>query len=145
MATAPTVPQQADVARMAAEPLLRKDPALAAAACLLVVLLAGLLPVWALSVRTPFRLIDDYGASFDLWDKPLREHLASNLLVRDGGIRGVVIHPSGSDFDKIDIHGNEITAGVGAKLKEIAYAARAAGLNAIRRLGARNWPSRCAS
>ena len=68
---------------MAAEPLLRKDPALAAAACLLVVLLAGLLPVWALSVRTPFRLIDDYGASFDLWDKPLREHLASNLLVRE--------------------------------------------------------------
>src|SRR5438105_6494057 len=52
----------------------------------------------------------------------------SNLLVRDGGIRGVVVHPSGGDFDKIDIHGNEITAGVGAKLKEIAYAARAADL-----------------
>src|SRR2546425_1489382 len=55
----------------------------------------------------------------------------SNLLVRDGGIRGVVVHPSGGDFDKIDIHGNEITAGVGAKLKEIAYAARAADLGGL--------------
>jgi UDP-N-acetylmuramate--alanine ligase len=55
----------------------------------------------------------------------------SNLLVRDGGIRGVVVHPSGGDFDKIDIDGNEITAGVGAKLKEIAYAARAANLGGV--------------
>src|SRR5882672_3465287 len=55
----------------------------------------------------------------------------SNLLVRDGGIRGVVVHPSGGDFDKIDIHGNEITAGVGAKLKEIAYAARGADLGGL--------------
>jgi UDP-N-acetylmuramate--L-alanine ligase/UDP-N-acetylenolpyruvoylglucosamine reductase len=55
----------------------------------------------------------------------------SNLLVRDGGIRGVVVHPSGGDFDKIDIHKNEITAGVGVKLKEIAYAARAADLGEL--------------
>ena len=55
----------------------------------------------------------------------------SNLLVRDGGIRGVVVHPSGGDFDKIDINGNEISAGVGAKLKEIAYAARSANLGGL--------------
>jgi UDP-N-acetylmuramate--alanine ligase len=55
----------------------------------------------------------------------------SNLLVRDGGIRGVVIHPSGGDFDKIEIKGNEITAGVGAKLKEVAYAAKGAGLGGL--------------
>jgi UDP-N-acetylenolpyruvoylglucosamine reductase len=55
----------------------------------------------------------------------------SNLLVRDGGIRGVVVHPSGGEFDKIDIVGNEITAGVGAKLHEIAYAARAANLGGL--------------
>ncbi len=67
-----------------------------------------------------------------------RENLAlfvigrgSNLLVRDGGIRGVVVHPSGGDFEKIEINGNEITAGVGAKLKEVAYAARAAGLGGL--------------
>src|SRR5713226_23203 len=55
----------------------------------------------------------------------------SNLIVRDGGIRGVVVHPSGGDFDKIDIYRNEITAGVGAKLKEIAYAARGADLGGL--------------
>jgi UDP-N-acetylenolpyruvoylglucosamine reductase len=55
----------------------------------------------------------------------------SNLLVRDGGIRGGVVHPAGGEFDKIDIHGNEITAGVGAKVKEIAYAARAADLGGL--------------
>lgn len=55
----------------------------------------------------------------------------SNLLVRDGGIRGVVVHPSGGDFDKIDIQGNEITAGVGAKLREVTYAARAANLGGL--------------
>ncbi|MEP6937102.1 MAG: UDP-N-acetylmuramate--L-alanine ligase [Chthoniobacterales bacterium] len=52
----------------------------------------------------------------------------SNLLVRDGGIRGVVVHPCGGDFDKIEVNGNEIKAGVGAKLKQIAYAGKNAGL-----------------
>src|SRR5204862_2230992 len=49
----------------------------------------------------------------------------SNLLVRDGGIRGVVIHPSRGDFDKIDLDGNEITAGAGAKQNEVAYRVQA--------------------
>jgi UDP-N-acetylmuramate--L-alanine ligase/UDP-N-acetylenolpyruvoylglucosamine reductase len=55
----------------------------------------------------------------------------SNLLVREGGIRGVVVHPFGGDFDKIDVDGNEITAGVGAKLKEVAYAGKSAGLGGL--------------
>ncbi|HET9418317.1 MAG TPA: UDP-N-acetylmuramate--L-alanine ligase [Chthoniobacterales bacterium] len=55
----------------------------------------------------------------------------SNLLVRDGGIRGLVVHPSGGEFDKIDINGQEITAGVGVKMKEVAYAARSAGLGGL--------------
>jgi len=55
----------------------------------------------------------------------------SNLLVRDGGIRGVVVHPCGGDFDRIEIDGNEIRAGVGAKLKEVAYAGKAAGLGGL--------------
>jgi UDP-N-acetylmuramate--L-alanine ligase/UDP-N-acetylenolpyruvoylglucosamine reductase len=66
------------------------------------------------------------------------EHLAlfvmgrgSNLLIRDGGIRGVVVHPCGGDFDKIQINGAEITAGVGAKLKEVAYAGKAAHLGGL--------------
>jgi len=55
----------------------------------------------------------------------------SNLLVRDGGIRGVVVHPCGGDFDRIEINGSEITAGVGAKLKEVAYAGKAVGLGGL--------------
>ncbi|MBA3608240.1 MAG: UDP-N-acetylmuramate--L-alanine ligase [Chthoniobacterales bacterium] len=52
----------------------------------------------------------------------------SNLLVRDGGIRGVVVHPSGGDFEKVETTSLEVTAGVGAKLKQIAYAGKAAGI-----------------
>src|SRR5881398_1553434 len=55
----------------------------------------------------------------------------SNLLVRDGGIRGVVVHPRGGDFDKIEVNGSEITAGTGVKLREVAYAARAANLGGL--------------
>ena len=43
----------------------------------------------------------------------------------------IVVHPSGGDFDRIDIDGNEIIAGVGAKLKEVAYAAKNAGLGGL--------------
>src|SRR5450432_3831737 len=52
----------------------------------------------------------------------------SNLLVLDGGIRGVVVHPCGGDFDKVVVSGLEVVAGVGAKLKEIAYAGKGAGI-----------------
>jgi UDP-N-acetylmuramate--alanine ligase len=55
----------------------------------------------------------------------------SNLLVRDGGVRGVVVHPCGGDFDKIEVNGVEITAGVGAKLKEVAYSGKAAGIGGL--------------
>jgi UDP-N-acetylmuramate--alanine ligase len=55
----------------------------------------------------------------------------SNLLVRDGGIRGVVIHPCGGDFDRIEVHEDEITAGAGTKFKEIAYAGKSAGLGGL--------------
>lgn len=52
----------------------------------------------------------------------------SNLLIRDGGIRGVVVHLSRGEFKKIEVKDGEITAGVGVKLKELAYAARDAGI-----------------
>src|SRR6266550_1753263 len=55
----------------------------------------------------------------------------SNLLVRDGGIRGAVVHPCGGDFEKIEINGLEIIAGAGAKLKEVAYAGKAAGIGGL--------------
>ena len=55
----------------------------------------------------------------------------SNLLVRDGGIRGVVVHPSGGEFDRVEVEGREITVGVGAKLKQVAYAGRNAGIGGL--------------
>jgi UDP-N-acetylmuramate--L-alanine ligase/UDP-N-acetylenolpyruvoylglucosamine reductase len=55
----------------------------------------------------------------------------SNLLVRDGGIRGVVVHPRGGVFDKMELDGCEITAGAGVKLRQVAYAARAASLGGL--------------
>ena len=39
--------------------------------------------------------------------------------------------PNLLDFDKIEVDGNQITAGVGAKLKEVAYAAKGAGLGGL--------------
>ena len=48
----------------------------------------------------------------------------SNLLVRDGGIRGVVAHLARGEFKKIEIRDGKIHAGVGVKQKELAYAAR---------------------
>lgn len=52
----------------------------------------------------------------------------SNLLVRDGGIRGAVIHPNKGEFDEVRVEGNCIHAAAGVRLKKIASAARNAGL-----------------
>ncbi len=52
----------------------------------------------------------------------------SNLLVRDGGIPGVVAHLSKGEFVRHEVNGNEITAGVGLKLKQLTAIAQKAGL-----------------
>ena len=52
----------------------------------------------------------------------------SNLLVRDGGIPGVVAHLAKGEFANFEVHGNEITAGVGLKLKQLTAVARNAGI-----------------
>ncbi len=44
----------------------------------------------------------------------------SNLIVRDGGLRGAVIHPTGGRFDTLEIKGNRITVGAGVRLKKLA-------------------------
>lgn len=48
----------------------------------------------------------------------------SNLLVRDGGIRGAVIHPTGGAFTAVSVEGNTITAGAGVRFKKVASVAR---------------------
>ncbi|MEM1297234.1 MAG: UDP-N-acetylmuramate--L-alanine ligase, partial [Verrucomicrobiota bacterium] len=52
----------------------------------------------------------------------------SNLLVRDGGIPGVVVHPLKGDFARVEVEGEMIEAGVGARLKRIASVAQTAEL-----------------
>jgi UDP-N-acetylmuramate--alanine ligase len=52
----------------------------------------------------------------------------SNLLIRDGGIKGAVIHPEGGEFEEVKVEGDTITAGAGVKFKRLAAAARMAGL-----------------
>jgi UDP-N-acetylmuramate--alanine ligase len=52
----------------------------------------------------------------------------SNLLVRDGGIPGVVIHLARGDFVTLTVQGTEIEAGAGVRLKQIAAAARNNGI-----------------
>jgi len=52
----------------------------------------------------------------------------SNLVVRDGGIPGVVAYLARGEFAKSEVHGHEITAGVGLKLKQLTGIARKAGI-----------------
>jgi len=55
----------------------------------------------------------------------------SNLLVRDGGITGVVIHLNRGDFMELTVEGDEIHVGAGVRLKQVAAAARNAGLGGL--------------
>jgi UDP-N-acetylenolpyruvoylglucosamine reductase len=52
----------------------------------------------------------------------------SNLLVRDGGIRGVVMSLSQPSFSNILVEGNRMRCGAGARLKAVAIEARRHGL-----------------
>jgi len=52
----------------------------------------------------------------------------SNLLIRDGGIRGAVIHPAGGAFSAVTVEGTTITAGVGVRFKKVASIAREHGI-----------------
>jgi len=55
----------------------------------------------------------------------------SNLLVRDGGFRGVVICLAHPNFSHIEIDGTRICAGAGAKQKNVAVEAKRAGLSGV--------------
>ena len=52
-------------------------------------------------------------------------------MVRDGGIRGAVIHPVGGDFSEVRVEGDVIVSGVGARFKKIASVAAANGLTGM--------------
>lgn len=52
----------------------------------------------------------------------------SNLLIRDGGVRGVVVSLNTSFFQSVKVVGDELHCGAGARMKDAAIAARDAGL-----------------
>jgi len=55
----------------------------------------------------------------------------SNLLIKDGGIRGLVICLAHPHFNQIEITGYRLHCGAGAKLKQVAVAARRNGLTGL--------------
>ena len=52
----------------------------------------------------------------------------SNLLVKDGGFRGVVIYLAQAHFSRIEVTGERLDCGAGARLKAVAAEARAKGI-----------------
>jgi UDP-N-acetylenolpyruvoylglucosamine reductase len=55
----------------------------------------------------------------------------SNLLVRDGGFRGMVICLAQPEFSRIEIDGERLRCGAGARLKNVAAEARRNGLSGL--------------
>jgi len=55
----------------------------------------------------------------------------SNLLIRDGGIRGAVICMGHPHFSRLEIAGDRLLAGAGVRLKQLAVEARRAGLTGL--------------
>ena len=55
----------------------------------------------------------------------------SNLIVRDGGFRGVVICLAAPEFSRVEIDGPCLRAGAGAKLKNVAVEAKRASLGGL--------------
>ena len=55
----------------------------------------------------------------------------SNLLVRDGGVRGVVISLSAEVFSGITVVGEQLHCGAGARLKHVAVTAKRQGLSGL--------------
>ena len=53
----------------------------------------------------------------------------SNLLVRDGGIRGVVICLAHPQFSSLEVEADWLICGAGARLKQVAVEARRSGLS----------------
>jgi UDP-N-acetylmuramate--alanine ligase len=55
----------------------------------------------------------------------------SNLLIRDGGIRGVVICLAHPHFNQVEVQGERLICGAGARLKAVAIEARRHGLSGL--------------
>ena len=58
----------------------------------------------------------------------------SNLLIRDAGVKGLVLHLAAPAFCQIDVEGNVVTAGGGAKLGHVISTAVGEGLSGLEEL-----------
>jgi len=101
----------------------------------------------ALARRTTLRV----GGRADLWVEPADEPdlsavlafadrmalpvmvigRGSNLLIRDGGIRGLVLHLGRPGFAQVRAEGDRMRCGAGARLKAVAVEARKHGLSGL--------------
>jgi UDP-N-acetylenolpyruvoylglucosamine reductase len=79
-------------------------------------------PASEVDLATILKFCGETGVKFFLLGR------GSNLLVRDGGFRGVVICLSLPEFSRIEIDGERLRCGAGARLKDVAVAARRHGL-----------------
>ena len=79
-------------------------------------------PASEVDLATIIKFCGETGAKFFLLGR------GSNLLMRDGGFRGVVICLSLPEFSRIEIDGERLRCGAGARLKDVAIAARRHGL-----------------
>ncbi|HLX70931.1 MAG TPA: UDP-N-acetylmuramate dehydrogenase [Verrucomicrobiae bacterium] len=68
------------------------------------------------------KLCADYNVRFFVLGR------GSNLIVRDGGFRGIVISLAHPFFSRIEIKGDRLHCGAGAKLKNVAVEAKRSGL-----------------
>src|SRR5262249_30711773 len=55
----------------------------------------------------------------------------SNLLIRDGGVRGVVICLAQPAFGRIEVEGERLRCGAGARLKAVAAEAKRHGISGL--------------
>jgi UDP-N-acetylenolpyruvoylglucosamine reductase len=55
----------------------------------------------------------------------------SNLLVRDGGIRGIVVHFGRPEFCRLRLEGDRVHCGAGVRLRDIAFEAKKQGMGGL--------------
>jgi UDP-N-acetylenolpyruvoylglucosamine reductase len=117
---------QADdlAARLSAETVVRADEPLAKRTTLRVGGVADVFvePETETDLGSVLKFCSERGLKFFVLGR------GSNLIVRDGGFRGVVIHLARPEFSKIEINGQEMRCGAGAKLKNVAVEAKRNGI-----------------
>jgi len=125
----PTEPNLADelTDRVSRETLVRRDEPLAKRTTLRVGGPADVYvePASEADLGQVLRFCGEHGEKFFVLGR------GSNLLVRDGGIRGVVINLAQPHFNRVIVDGERLRCGAGAKLKQVAVEAKRAGLSGV--------------